>query len=226
MLDTLHVVDTPEGVDLSLRVAGPVARAFAWLVDSGVRAAIWAAMAIALGSLGRFGGGLFLVSSFLIWWLFPVIFEVYANGRTPGKRLLGLQVVHEDGTPVGWNASMIRNLLRFVDFLPMFYAVGLGAMLIDRSFRRLGDLAAGTLVVYAEPARTSGTAVPEASPLAPPLPLGLEEQRAVIAFAERAPFLTPERAAELAAIPQPLLADGDPRQRLVRMAAWLSGRHT
>lgn len=225
MLDTLHVVDTPEGVDLSLRVAGPVARAFAWAVDTLLRFAVWGAMAIALATMGRFGGGLLWIFTFLIWWLFPVVFEIYADGRTPGKRLLGLQVVHEDGTPVGWNASMIRNLLRFVDFLPMFYATGLSAMLVDRSFRRLGDLAAGTLVVYADPVRASGTAVPEATPLAPPLPLALEEQRAVIAFAERAPFLTPERAAELAAIPRPLLSDGDPQQRLVRMAAWLSGRH-
>jgi hypothetical protein len=57
------------------------------------------------------------------------------------------------------------------------------------------------------------------------VPLALEEQRAVIAFAERAPFLTAERAAELASIPTPLLAGDDPGQRLVRMAAWLSGRH-
>ena len=86
MLDTLHAVDTPEGVDLSLRVAGPVARAFAWGIDTLLRFAIWGAMAIALGSLGRFGGGLVWIFTFLIWWLFPVVFEIYANGRTPGKR--------------------------------------------------------------------------------------------------------------------------------------------
>ena len=226
MLDTLRAVETPEGVDLNLRVAGPVARSFAWLVDSALRAVLLAAFGIALAGFGRFGGGLMLVATFVVWWFFPVLFEIYAQGQTPGKRSLGLRVVHEDGTPVGWTASVLRNFLRVVDFLPAFYAAGLASMLFDPSFRRLGDLAAGTVVVYAEPTRPPAGDVPEAPPLPPPLPLELEEQRAVIAYAERAPFLTIERADELAAIPQPLLGDGDPRARLMRMAAWLSGRHT
>ena len=225
MLDTLHAVETPEGVDLNLRVAGPVPRAFAWVADTLLRTIILATLALLLASFGLFGQGLLLIGSFVTWWFFPVLFEVYAAGRTPGKRLMGLMVVHEDGTPVGWSASILRNFLRVVDFLPAFYSVGLVSMLMDASFRRLGDLAAGTVVVYADPVRPPAAEVPETVPLAPPLPLARAEQRAVIAVAERAPFLTPERATELASIPTPLLDDDEPRLRLVRMAAWLSGRH-
>ena len=225
MLDTLHAVETPEGVDLNLRVAGPVPRAFAWVVDTLLRTMILGTLAVLFASFGLLGQGLLMIGTFVTWWFFPVLFEVYAAGRTPGKRLMGLMVVHEDGTPVGWSASILRNFLRVVDFLPAFYTVGLVSMLMDSSFRRLGDLAAGTVVVYADPVRPPAAEVPETAPLAPPVPLALEEQRAVIAFAERAPFLTPERATELASIPTPLLDDDDPRQRLVRMAAWLSGRH-
>ena len=225
MLDTLHAVETPEGVDLNLRAAGPVPRAFAWVVDTLLRSTILVALAMVLASFGMFGQGLLMIATFVVWWFFPVLFEIYARGRTPGKRLMGLTVVHEDGTPVGWSASILRNFLRVVDFLPLFYAVGLVSMLLDASFRRLGDLAAGTLVVYADPVRPPAAEIPETAPLAPPVPLALDEQRAVIAFAERAPFLTAERASELASIPTPLLAGDEPRQRLVRMAAWLSGRH-
>jgi uncharacterized RDD family membrane protein YckC len=225
MLDTVHAVRTPEGVDLSLRAAGPVARSLAWAVDSLLRGALLGALAMGLAAFGRLGMGLMMLATFAIWWFYPVVFEVNSRGQTPGKRALGLAVVHEDGTPIGWGASILRNFLRVVDFLPAFYLVGLAAMLIDSSFRRLGDLAAGTLVVYTETARSIAADVPEVAPLAPPVALDLEEQRAVIAFAERAPFLTPERAAELAAIPVPLHGDESAESRLVRMAAWLVGRH-
>lgn len=225
MLDTLHPVQTPEGVDLSLPVAGPVARGLAWMVDTSLTSVLLMALFYVVSTLAQFGTGVGLIGLFLVFWFYPVVFEVYAAGQTPGKKLMGLRVVHEDGTPVGWNASVLRNLLRTVDFLPMLYVLGLLSMLIDSSFRRLGDLAAGTVVVYTEGAPAAAGAVPEAAPLAPPISLELEEQRAVIAFAERAPFLTVERAAELAAIPAPLVEGGDAPQRLMRMAAWLLGRH-
>ena len=138
--------------------------------------------------------------------------------------MMGIRVVNQDGTPVGWSASMIRNLLRTADLLPGFYAAGLASMLLDRSFRRLGDLAAGTVVVYPTGAPARRRDIPDAPPTPPPLPLELEEQRAVIAFAERSPFLSQERAVELASIPLPLLDGEEPRRRLFRIAAWLLGR--
>ena len=225
MLDTLHSVHTPEGVDLNLRVAGPVARAWAFLIDFLLTVALMVAINIVLRVLGTFGFGLTLLAFFVISWFYPVFFELAARGQTPGKRLLGLRVVHRDGTPVTAPASVLRNFLRAVDLLPIAYLVGLVTMLLDSSFRRLGDLAAGTVVIYADPVRDPAGDVPEAAPLAPPVPLALEEQRAVIAFAERAAFLTPERAAELASIAAPLTGERDAQAALGRMAAWLVGRH-
>src|SRR5690606_13883122 len=98
-------------------------------------------------------------------------------------------------------------------------------MLAPRDFRRLGDHAAGTLVIHTEkPARRPAAPPPERAPLAPPIPLSVEEQRAVVAFAERAPRLSEARAAELAALAAPLV-DGraPPAERLLRIAAWLRG---
>ncbi len=223
-LDTIYPVQTPEGVDLDLRLAGPVVRAYAWLTDLMLRFGIYLVLLVALGVLGRFGSGLMLICVFVIEWFYPVFFEVYSAGQTPGKRMMGIRVVYRDGTPVGWSGSLIRNLLRTADLLPGFYAFGLASMLIDKSFRRLGDLAAGTVVVYPTGAPARRRDIPDAPPLASPLPLDLEEQRAVIAFAERSPFLSRERAVELASIPEPLIDGEDPRRRLFRIAAWLVGR--
>jgi uncharacterized RDD family membrane protein YckC len=223
MLDTIHTVQTPEGVELNLRVAGPVVRGIAWGTDLALRTALYVGFAMTMGLLGRFGQGLSLIAVFLVEWFYPVFFELFSRGQTPGKKLMGIRVVNENGTPVAWPASVARNLLRFADFLPGFYALGLASMLLDSSFRRLGDLAAGTIVVYSVSELAPTRAIPAAPPLAPPLPLVLSEQRAVIAYAERSPFLSEERAQELAAIPAPLLAGDDPRERLFRIAAWLSG---
>jgi hypothetical protein len=138
--------------------------------------------------------------------------------------LLGLRVVQENGTPVGWSASVLRNFLLVADFLPLLYLAGLAAMISDTSFRRLGDLAAGTLVVYADAPRAPVTRIPDVTPIAPPIPLTLAEQAAVIAFAERAASLSPERAAELSAIPRSLTGMNDPRTSLIAQAAYLVGR--
>ena len=97
-------------------------------------------------------------------------------------------VLNDDGSPVRWSAALTRNLLRAVDFLPFLYATGLAAMLVNRDFKRLGDLAAGTVVVYREGAHRAAL-IPAAAPLAPPAPLSLGEQRTLLDLAERAPVL-------------------------------------
>ncbi len=227
MLDTIHAVQTPEGVDLVLRAAGPVPRGLAWITDTLLQGAITFGLSFAVGILGLTGGfgmGLFLIAIFVLVWFYPVIFEVRAHGQTPGKRLLGLRVVQENGTPVGWSESVLRNFLLVADFLPLFYLAGLVTMFLDPSFRRLGDLAAGTLVVYADAPRTKVAAIGDVIPLAPPVALTLEEQTAVIAFAERATSLTPERALELAQIADALSGGDDPPARLRAIAAYLIGR--
>ena len=229
MIDTIHAVQTPEGVDLSLPVAGPVPRALAFALDSLVQAAgFWAVqVAIFAAGAGEFAIGLNYIAAFLVSWFYPVCFEVLYHGQTPGKRIVGLRVVQENGTPIGWPASVLRNFLRVADFLPVMYLAGITSMCLDPSFRRLGDLAAGTLVVHAQrsrrPQRDAQIAIEE-RPQPPPVALTLEEQGALIAFAERAPLLSTARTAELAAIPEALTRGDEPRARLLAIAAWLLGR--
>jgi uncharacterized RDD family membrane protein YckC len=225
LLDTTRSVPTPEGIELTLRLAGPVPRAVAWLTDFLLRLGVLLAAGWVLGMLGAFGWGTMLIIAFLLEWLAMAAFEVWADGATPGKRALGLMVLHDDGTPVGWPAALVRNLLRAVDFLPAAYGLGLAAMLINRDFKRLGDIAAGTVVVYREPGECAGS-IPPATPVPAARPLSLDEQRAVLDFAERSPLLTPERAQEIAALTTALTGDapGRERERLLEIASHLSGR--
>lgn len=203
MIDTWREVVTPEGVALRLPAAGPVPRALAWLLDLLVRVAMLVAAAFLLGLLGGFGDGLYLVAAFLLFWGYPIAFEVLWRGQTPGKRVLGLRVVAGDGAPVGWLPAIVRNLLRTVDMLPFGYAAGLVACLCDRDSRRLGDLVADTVVVHVPP-RIVERPVPEVPALAPGQPLQAHEQAAIVAFGERAGRLGPARQQELAGLLQPL----------------------
>ena len=225
MLDTYRPVETPEGVEIGLRVAGPVPRLFAAAIDLAVRMGVYLILLIPLSFLGEAGLGLFFVVMFLMEWFYPVLFEVRRGGATPGKRRMGLLVLHRDGTPVGWMSSIVRNLLRFADFLPVAYGFGIASMLADRDFRRLGDLAAGTVVVHREP-EMAGYRVPTGPPLRPPAPLGLDEQRAVLDYAERLGTWSEARAAELAGLAYPLTgATGiEGVKRLLGFANWLLGR--
>ncbi len=223
-LDTLRTIQTPEGVVLTLRAAGPVIRSLAWMIDVFVRTVIYVVAAMSLLVLGEAGLGLLLVFAFMAEWFYPVVFEVLNRGQTPGKMALGIAVVHEDGTPVTLTDSILRNLLRAADFLPFAYLSGFIAMCFTPDFRRLGDLAAGTLVVYRERLRPS-PGLPEEESLAPPVPLHVEEQGAILAFAERCGDWTPERGEELAEILEPMA--GHPPsaavKRLHGMARYLMG---
>ena len=93
---------------------------------------------------------------------------------------------------------MLRNLLRVADFLPLFYMLGLISMMINRDFKRLGDIAAGTVVVYREKPSSNIDTIPDIEPTPLPLPLSLTEQRAVLDFAERHQDLSASRQSELA----------------------------
>ena len=152
-LDTLRPVETPEGVALVLRSAGAVPRALAWLIDLAVRATVYMGAATVLGVAGKTGTGVMLLLLFVLTWGYPILFEVLWHGQTPGKRALGLRVQRGNGAPVGWLASITRNVLRTVDMLPALYGAGLVSMLADAHSRRLGDVVADTVVVYVDPPR-------------------------------------------------------------------------
>jgi len=227
MLDTTRRVATPEGIELTLRLAGPVPRALAWSVDLAIRVGIVLGVMMLAAQLGRAGWGVVLLAAFFVEWLLPAWFEAQWGGQTPGKRLFGLAVLNDDGTPLRWPGALTRNLLRAVDFLPFLYAFGLIAMLLNRDFKRLGDLAAGTVVVYQSSWGEVSRKIPEAAPIPPPVALDLDEQRAVLELAERSASLTRERVEELASLPTPLVGrlEGErAAARLLGMANYLAGR--
>lgn len=224
LIDTVRRNEIPEGVALGLEVAGPVPRALALVLDAAVRAVLYLLLAPLL-TLSGVGAGAALLGFFLLEWFYPVLFEV-RRGATPGKSALGLAVVQDDGTPVGLAASMIRNLLRLVDFLPFGYGLGLAVTLVDQDCRRLGDLAAGTLVVHVERRahRAGRQAIPAAPPRQPPPGLPLATQQAILSFAERRHRLSAARCAELAEV---IAADAAPAGEsaldlVMGWASWLA----
>ena len=228
MLDTTRRVATPEGIELTLHLAGPVPRAAAWAIDLALRIALVVAANFVFLQLGRAGWGVVLLTAFFVEWLLPAWLEAAWRGQTPGKRAMGLMVLNDDGTPVRWPAALTRNLLRAADFLPILYGLGLLAMLMNRDFKRLGDLAAGTVVVYQQERRAAAKKIPEAPAVVPPIALQLPEQRALLELAERSATLTKERVEELAELPTPLVANLDGARaaaRLIGMANYIAGRH-
>jgi uncharacterized RDD family membrane protein YckC len=227
LLDTRYRVETPEGIALALAPAGIVARGYAFSIDLGIRFMLFGIAAAALSGLGRFGSGLALLTFFVLEWLYPVFFELSRWAATPGKQALGLRVVMDSGLPITPAASFTRNLLRAADFMPLLYASGLLTMLLRPDFKRLGDLAAGTLVVHVPPAALA-SALPAAAPRPPARTLSARAQSAVIAWAARVPRLTEARAEELAALAAPVVV---PRARddqrvaaLAGVARWLIGQ--
>lgn len=226
MLDTRLGVETPEGVLLELRPAGMVPRFAAFAIDLIIRFVLYMILGMALGIAGDFGFGFFLIGLFLIEWFYPVAFEVWRRGATPGKRVMGIAVVEDNGLPVTFASSVVRNLLRFVDFLPAFYGVAIVSMLLTRDFKRLGDLAAGTRVVYVDPPARRRV-LPDVAPTAPSRIPRPEVQQAMIELAERSARLTPERLRELCELAGRaigLSARDVSESRIFAIAAWLLGR--
>lgn len=223
-LDTRLGIETPEGIDLLLRPAGLTVRALAFSIDLLLRGLLLLTGYGALSLFGDLGMGLSAIGLFLINWWYPVLFEVLNQGRTPGKQMMALRVIHDDGTPVGWTSSLIRNLLRMVDMLPFGYAAGALACLNHPHFKRLGDLAAATLVVYNEPLRQPPV-LPDAPPAIAPFALQLAEQRAILDFAERQGELSESRTRELAGLlAEPLqVAPGQAASRINGIARGLLG---
>ena len=214
-LDTVARVETPEHVDFHFRISGPARRATAYLIDLLIRGLILFVFAIILGQMGEQPGvesGLFLLLAFLLEWAYYVLFEVAWSGRTPGKKALGLRVVTVTGVPLRVGDSLLRNLLRAADFLPFGYAVGLTVSALDPRFRRLGDLAAGTIVVVEDSGRVATPVLIDPPPTVEELAalpgrpdLTAEDLAAIELFLRRIRTFHPDRVHELAEIVAPEL---------------------
>ena len=151
-------IETPELVAIQMPIAGIGSRFIALLVDY----LIWIPGILIVGrifafflpSLNAFNKlseqwafAIYVFLIFLFNWGYFTLFEAFWNGRTPGKRVARIRVIQRSGRPIGLFESMARNFIRYVDQIPFFYAVGAIAVFATRDHQRLGDLAAGTLVV-------------------------------------------------------------------------------
>lgn len=145
-------ITTPEGINFSLQLAGPVLRFLAWSVDFAVVAGVMILLNAIIGLLGiishDIAAAVMGLSYFAVSIGYSIALEWYWNGQTIGKRLLRLRVMDEKGLKIHASQIIIRNLLRVVDLFPAFYFVGGLTSLISRHRQRLGDIAANTIVVF------------------------------------------------------------------------------
>lgn len=158
-LEDRITITAPEGIDLDIVLAGAGSRFIAGTIDLFLQLVLIGLTALV--TLTFIGGGvglaLFAMAAFAALFLYDVLFEIFASGRTPGKRWTHLRVVRAQGQPVDLPSSATRNLLRLIDILPTAYLVGMLCIILTKRNQRLGDLAAGTIVVR-EPAGTRRSA--------------------------------------------------------------------
>jgi uncharacterized RDD family membrane protein YckC len=156
---------TPEGVHFGLPLAGPVARLLAWSVDALLMLAGISAATKALSLVQTISSDWYAAASTIAYFAvsigYGILFEWRWGGQTPGKRLMLLRVVDAEGLHLAFHQIAVRNLLRFVDSLPVLYLVGGAAALLSRDAQRLGDMAANTVVI-----RRTRFAAPDAASLA------------------------------------------------------------
>jgi uncharacterized RDD family membrane protein YckC/uncharacterized membrane protein SpoIIM required for sporulation len=201
-------VETPEHVVLDLEIAGIGSRALAAILDmlilSGGTIGVLVMLAILAGyglALGRVGQALLLLGGFVSWTGYFILFEGVRGGQTPGKRIAGIRVVMDTGHPVTPSAAAVRNLVRWADFLPPPYLIGVLLVAFQPRGKRLGDLVAGTVVVRDRPAEAPAfrrARVPSGE--APSIPeLGDAEFRLLSQFEARQVALTPAARTRLAA---------------------------
>jgi uncharacterized RDD family membrane protein YckC len=163
MASAEYSVLTPERVSLQYDIAGIGSRGAAAIVDTAIQCVALLLVIVALTagfaasgaffSLGRGPGGTALLIAFWVLAVFAVtdgyfmLFEIVWNGQTPGKRMVGIRVIRENGYPMRPIDAVIRNLVRIVDWLPGAYGIGVLTMLLNKRSKRLGDFASGTIVV-------------------------------------------------------------------------------
>jgi uncharacterized RDD family membrane protein YckC len=215
-IDTLQAIELAEGVEVRLRIAGPLLRGMALGIDVVIQMLGLGLLAALLGLAGLAGlamggmvaAGMIQLAWFFVWWWYGVLFEAGKWGATPGKKMLGLRVVQTSGAPVTFSQALVRNFLRVADGMPCFGGVimgvptmgfGLACCLATRRFQRLGDLAAGTVVIYDKVLPEPAVPAPPPMDVArPAVSLRPEEVRAVVAFRERSGLWSEGRRSEIA----------------------------
>jgi uncharacterized RDD family membrane protein YckC len=233
------VVATPERVAFRFETAGLGSRFVAQLIDGLILAAMLLALGLVSAGISTFLGAttaaalLFGLGGFALLWAFWILPEALWSGQTVGKVVMHLRVVDATGGPIGPGQAVVRNLFRIVDFLPLYYAVGTVAIFLTGRNQRVGDLAAGTIVVRERMAvRLDDLQGSDTAPAAAPAPalapsrLDPALRRFVVAYAQRRPGLPPGRREQLASQAEPALraalpdvvAAGGPLAALDRLA--------
>jgi uncharacterized RDD family membrane protein YckC len=220
-LDTRVLIVTPENIAFEYRLAGPFQRLPAYLVDLVLRTLALTVIAVvvvlATGGAGMIGLGMagWLALWFVSDWLYGGLFEALWNGQTPGKRLFRLRVLSAEGQPINAMQAVLRNVLRAVDAQPVlplstefatgFHLIGLVAAAASGRFQRLGDLAAGTMVVVEQPQRApdlvrmdNQLVVNLASRLPADFVASRSLTRTLAAYVQRRRQIPPQRLAEIA----------------------------
>lgn len=230
-LDTTIGVVTPENIAFQYQLAGPFRRLPAYAIDLAVRWILIIALIVPMymigalidfALLGPFAIAAGFIVYFLISWFYGTVMETYFNGRTVGKWVCGIRVIDVEGRPISGRRALIRNLLRIADMAPMYAIsnvaegvppiymiptgmIGLVAMILTRRMQRLGDLAAGTMVIVDEriwKLPVSKVEDPRVPALASFIPadyrVSRSMARALAIYAERRQYLTPARRREIA----------------------------
>jgi uncharacterized RDD family membrane protein YckC len=202
--DTSLRVQTPEGIEYALYPAGLPIRVCAYTIDQLFQGLILTVLFIIHSFVLKklMGFWFVMLARFALDWFYHVFWEIFSRGQSPGKKFLGIRVVRKDGLPVDPGSSLIRNLIRFVDSFMGLFVISFIAIAASTGFRRLGDWAAGTLVIHtwqsqAPERRETMSWLAEVSPVASPA-LSYEEKQGILMFARRFPLLGSARAEEIA----------------------------
>jgi uncharacterized RDD family membrane protein YckC len=232
-IDTTIGVVTPENIAFDYQLAGPFRRLPAFLIDFAVRwgsilliggliMIIGSTLSILSAFYGPLAMAFILVMIFVVNWFYGALLEAYFNGRTVGKWMCGIRVIEVDGRPVSLRSAVLRNLLRIADLapvaamntwnpdMPIVYVIptgiiGLVTMMMTERMQRLGDLAAGTMVVVDERkwqlpiAKVDDARVPALASFVPgDFLITRKMARTLATYVERRHFLTPQRRREVA----------------------------
>jgi uncharacterized RDD family membrane protein YckC len=202
------IIETPEQTSLEFPLAGIGSRFLAVALDTLLQFGVYIVLGLiallvsSFGVVGAFGKqwgiAILIFVAFSVQFGYFALFETIWNGQTPGKRWTHLRVIQDSGRPINAYDSVLRNLLRIVDTLPSLYAIGIVTVLISRENKRVGDYAAGTVVVHEKPLQGVGAiwsvaaAPAQALPAIPSAQLTLDELQLVETFFERRTSLDPE----------------------------------